>query len=63
MFAEVAIRALSVPVSEVGSGRPQRAPGNVAAGVSLEHIGAGDLESDTGSPHKCCHLERLLVSE
>lgn len=36
-----------MPVSEKGSGRVQRAPSNLMAGVSIEHVGVGDQESDT----------------
>lgn len=36
-----------MPVSEKGSGRVQRAPSNLMAGLSIEHVGVGDQESDT----------------
>ena len=45
--AEALIRAPSMPVSEKGSGRVQRAPNNLMAGLSIEHAGVGDQESDT----------------
>lgn len=36
-----------MPMSEKGSGRVQEAPSNLMAGLSIEHVGAGDQESDT----------------
>lgn len=38
-----------MPVSEDQSGGVGRAPGNLMAGLSIEHVGAGDQESDTTS--------------
>lgn len=40
-------KGVSMPVSEKGSGRVQRTPSNLMAGVSIEHVGVGDQESDT----------------
>lgn len=40
-------KGVSMPVSEKGSGRVQRAPSNLMAGLSIEHVGVGDQESDT----------------
>lgn len=40
-------KAVSMPVSEKGSGRVQRAPSNLMAGLSIERVGVGDQESDT----------------
>lgn len=36
-----------MPVSEKGSGRVQRAPNNLMAALSVEHVGVGYQESDT----------------
>lgn len=40
-------KGVSMPVSEKGSGRVQRAPSNLMAELSIEHVGVGDQESDT----------------
>ncbi len=40
-------KGVSMAVSEKGSGRVQRAPSNLMAGLSIEHVGVGDQESDT----------------
>lgn len=52
--------SVSMPVSEKRSGMVQRAPSNLTAGLSIEHVGAGDQESDT----TFWHLEwRLILSD
>lgn len=40
-------KVVSMPVSEKGSGRVQRAPSNLMARLSIEHVGVGEQESDT----------------
>lgn len=42
-------KGVSMPVSGNQSGSAGRAPGNPTAGLSIEHVGAGDQESDTTS--------------
>lgn len=46
-----AIRGVSMPVSETGSGRVQRAASDPMAGLSIEHAGVGEQESDTTFSH------------
>lgn len=40
-------KGISLPMSEKGNGRVQRAPSNLMAALSIELVGVGDQESDT----------------